>query len=496
MQLVLGQLNSWGLMKYLRVFFAFFLGLLTVACQQPMSPVGEVVAVVVAEDAPMAEDTPTVEDAPTAVFLSPTPTLAPTATAAPTLAPTGTAVPATPTTVFTTSRSPACGQILPLLPNPNPSLTSAVAADPEAAAELRAMLPAAAQTALDQIMAQPQNVGLAYYRMGQEASGAYLNADAQMPLASVVKLITLAAYTEAVAAGQLNPLEPVGVDMLDRYYLPNSDLGAHPRALEDAAANGRLDPTTNTLTLNDVAWMMIRHSSNAASDYLHLRLGQNAIEETALWLNLTQQTAPCPFLAQFLALNNHTRSGDSAAIVQQFMAEPASYAAEAMLLADAYIQDADFRADERSWRSSRQGGGFGASRPFYESLNAEGTAREYAALMGRFAQNGLSSGESSYQARLILEWPMQFADNQALFSNLGYKNGSLPGILTVAYYAYPQGESDPIIVTLFFRDLPNDIYRSWRSDTLAHDELARWLLAHPQAIPLLRRVLAPVESGE
>ena len=483
-------------MKYLRVFFAFFLGLLTVACQQPMSPVGEVVAVVVAEDAPMAEDTPTVEDAPTAVFLSPTPTLAPTATAAPTLAPTGTAVPATPTTVFTTSRSPACGQILPLLPNPNPSLTSAVAADPEAAAELRAMLPAAAQTALDQIMAQPQNVGLAYYRMGQEASGAYLNADAQMPLASVVKLITLAAYTEAVAAGQLNPLEPVGVDMLDRYYLPNSDLGAHPRALEDAAANGRLDPTTNTLTLNDVAWMMIRHSSNAASDYLHLRLGQNAIEETALWLNLTQQTAPCPFLAQFLALNNHTRSGDSAAIVQQFMAEPASYAAEAMLLADAYIQDADFRADERSWRSSRQGGGFGASRPFYESLNAEGTAREYAALMGRFAQNGLSSGESSYQARLILEWPMQFADNQALFSNLGYKNGSLPGILTVAYYAYPQGESDPIIVTLFFRDLPNDAYRSWRSDTLAHDELARWLLAHPQAIPLLRRVLAPVESGE
>ncbi|MCA9997960.1 MAG: serine hydrolase [Anaerolineales bacterium] len=489
-------------MKYLRVFFAFFLGLLSVACQQPVSPIGEVVAVVVAEDAPMAEDVPTAEDVPmaedvpTAVFLSPTPTLAPTATAAPTLTPTETAVPATPTAVFTTSRSPACGQILPLLPNPDPSLTSAVVADPEAVAELRAMLPAAAQTALDQIMTQPQNVGLAYYRMGQEASGAYLNADAQMPLASVVKLITLAAYVEAVAAGQLNPLEPVGVDTLDRYYLPNSDLGAHPRALEDAAANGRLNPTTNTLTLNDVAWMMIRHSSNAASDYLHLRLGQHFIEETALWLNLTQQTAPCPFLAQFLALNNHTRSGDSAAIVQQFIAEPASYASEAMLLADAYIQDADFRTDERSWRSSRQGGGFGASRPFYESLNAEGTAREYAALMGRFAQNGLSSGESSYQARLILEWPMQFADNQALFSNLGYKNGSLPGILTVAYYAYPQGESDPIIVTLFFRDLPNDAYRSWRSDTLAHDELARWLLANPQAIPLLRRVLTPVERGE
>jgi hypothetical protein len=222
-----------------------------------------------------------------------------------------------------------------------------------------------------------------------------------------------------------------------------------------------------------------------------MRLGQTVIEETARWLNLSQQTAPCPFLAQFLTLNNHTRSGDSAAIVQQFLADPASYGTEAMLLADAFIQDADFRAAEISWRNNRSGGAFAASRLFNESLNPEGTAREYAALMGRFAQNGLSSGESSYQARLILEWPMQFANNQADFSNLGYKNGSLPGILTVAYYAYPNGETDPIIVTLFFRDLPNDLYRSWRSNTLAHDELARWLLANPQAIPLLRRILAP-----
>ncbi|MEZ4513585.1 MAG: serine hydrolase [Chloroflexota bacterium] len=484
-------------MKYPRVFFVFFLSWLSMACQQPVSPVGEM-AVVVAEDMPTAaEDAPISEDAPTAVFLSPTPTLAPTATATPTVVATETAVSATPTPIFFSgSASPACGQILPQLANPSPNLTTAVTADPEAIAELRALLPAAAQTALDQIIAQPQNVGLAYYRMGQENSGAYLNADVQMPLASVVKLITLAAYVEAVAAGQLNPLERVGVDMLDRYYLPNSDLGAHPRALEDAAANGRLDPLTNTVALNDVAWMMIRHSSNAASDYLHMRLGQTTIEETALWLNLTQQTAPCPFLAQFLALNNHTRSGDSAAIVQQYIADPASYASEAMLLANAYIQDAAFRADEISWRSSRQGGGFGASRPFYENLNAAGTAREYAALMGRFSQNGLGSGESSYQARLILEWPMQFANNQALFSNLGYKNGSLPGILTVAYYAYPTGESDPVIVTLFFRDLPNDVYRNWRSDTLAHDELARWLLANPQTIPLWRRVLAPVGSGE
>lgn len=471
-------------MKHLRVFFIFPFFLLLAACQQPAAPINEVVV--------------RAEEAATAVPQQPTPTLAPTATATLTLVATETAVPATATPIplpDTGTPSAICGQTLPLLPNATPNPTTAIAADPETVASLRAILPAAAQPALDQLIAQPQNAGLAYYRMGQESSGAYLNADIQMPLASVVKLVTLVAYVEAVAAGQLNPLEPVGVDTLARYYLPNSDLGAHPRALAELTANGRLDPTTNTITLNDVAWMMIRHSSNAANDYLHLRLGQTLLEETALRLKLTQQTAPCPFLAQFLALNNHTRLGDNTAIIQQYLQDPTIYASEAMLLAETFIQNDDFRAAENNWRTSRSRAAFRDSRLFNQSLNPEGTAREYAALMGRFAQNGLGSGESSYQARLILEWPMQFENNQAVFSNLGYKNGSLPGILTVAYYAYPKGESDPIIITLFFRDLPDTVYRSWRSDTLAHDELARWLLANPDAIPLLRRILTPVESG-
>ena len=34
------------------------------------------------------------------------------------------------------------------------------------------------------------------------------------------------------------------------------------------------------------------------------------------------------------------------------------------------------------------------------------------------------------------------------------------------------------------------------SQDTRHDELARWLLAHPEAIPVLRRILIPVESGE
>ncbi|MEZ4517743.1 MAG: hypothetical protein R3C44_13260 [Chloroflexota bacterium] len=72
---------------------------------------------------------------------------------------------------------------------------------------------------------------------------------------------------------------------------------------------------------------------------------------------------------------------------------------------------------------------------------------------------------------------------------MGYKNGSLPGVLTTAYYAYRWDDSAPVVVVLFYRELPQQTYRQWRR-SLTHDELARWLLSDPQAIPLLQAALA------
>lgn len=383
--------------------------------------------------------------------------------------------------------SQVCGQRLPLLPAASGSLVETLAPDDDALAALRSQMPAGARPALQRILEAPETVGLAAYRAGQQDSGVYLNADAPMPLASVVKVIHLVAYVEAATAGRLNPLGPVPLADLEAYYLPRSDLGAHNRALREMEEEGRINAELQQVQLEDVAWMMIRHSSNAASDYLHLMLGQAAIEETAITLGLNSQTAPCPFLGQFLAMANHERSGST---LDAYLDDPAAYGRDVMLLVDAYRRNPTFRDDETAWRSLQRQPSMETQRAFSHALNAHGSARDYANLMARIAQNGLSNGESSFIARRYLEWPMRFPANQEIFSNLGYKNGSLPGILTTVYYAYPKGEVIPVVVALFFRDLPHSTYRQWR-DTLPHDELARWLLADPQAIPALRAVLNP-----
>ena len=255
-------------------------------------------------------------------------------------------------------------------------------------------------------------------------------------------------------------------------------------------ANGRIFGQPPALILDEVAGMMIEFSSNAATDYLHMRLGQERLEETVRELGLATHTAPCPFAGQFLAMANHTRPQVSGQMAYDYyLAHPQLYGEEVMQLTAAFSEDAQFHEDAIAWRSETRRPDGRTQYLFSEDLNAQGTAAEYAGLMARLAFNGLSSNESSYIARQHLEWPMRFTENQELFTNLAYKGGSLPGILTTVYYAYPIGETSPLVVALFFHDLPgSSTYRQWRS-SLAHDEFARWLLYDPQAIPALRALL-------
>ena len=281
------------------------------------------------------------------------------------------------------------------------------------------------------------------------------------------------------------------LEELDRYYY-RLDQRAHLYALEDLEADGRIFGQPPALILDEVAHMMIEYSSNAATDYLHMRLGQETIEETARELGLQSQTAPCPFVGQFLIMDNHTRPQIDGQTALEFYADdPQRYGEELMQLTAAFSEDAQFHEEAFDWRRNTRRPDIGTQRLFSEQFNSRGTAVEYEDLMARLSLNGLDSAESSFITRRHLEWPMRYSENQELFTNLAYKGGALPGILTTVYYAYPIGETNPVVVALFYHDLHNSIYQRWRR-SLAHDEFARWLLYEPQAIPAMR---ALIESG-
>jgi D-alanyl-D-alanine carboxypeptidase len=346
--------------------------------------------------------------------------------------------------------------------------------------------PEATLPALKRLLQAPGTVGLAAFEVGKEDQGVYLNADAQMPLASVVKVINLIAYAKAVTDGQLDPGSWIPVEELDRFYLPGTDLGAHRQALKDLEERSLVARDPPSVPLEEVPMMMIRHSSNAAADYLHMTIGQEKLEQTAQELGLDSQTAPCPWIGQFLAMNNPQSHGNDWLTVNEYIENPAIYGQEVMRLSDAFANDADFRNDVLNSRQGRTQ--INVQALFSENLNAQATPRDYADLMAKILKNELNTSYSNILVRRVMEWPMIFPANQELFSTVGFKNGSLPGILTVSYYAQRLEDGAQVVVVLFYRDLPMQTYRNWRQ-SLTHDELARWLLAKPEAIPELKSLL-------
>jgi hypothetical protein len=171
--------------------------------------------------------------------------------------------------------------------------------------------------------------------------------------------------------------------------------------------------------------------------------------------------------------------------VQEMIENPAEYGREVMRLSKAFTDDPDFRQEELSqrWR-----GNINTQKLFSHNLNAQGSAQEYADLMARILNNDLGSSYVNILIRRALEWPTEFVVNQEYFDFVGYKNGSLPGILTTVYYGQRREDGAQIVVALFFRDLPMNVYRNWRH-SLPHDEFARWLLMEQSGIQILNQLL-------
>ena len=439
---------------FLPILAVIGLCLIAVACQLPAEnesdpfPIPSDAATPVTDSAPAEATLPPTLPPPPTLAISPTPTLSP-------------------TPFIIQNPSPACGQSLPLvIPDVETNYDWEL---PPIAEEL---VPERARPAIEYLYTNPNDVSVVVFQVDYEGIGYYHNADSPMPLASVNKIVTLVAWAKAVEAGEFDPNQIVSREELNRWYLPGSDLGAHRDALEEFEGQ--------ELTQDDVAWMMIRHSSNAAADYFHDLLGQARIEQTVQDLNLTSHTAPCTWMGKFLTLSTLPN-----AELDQLKGDPANYGLMISDRQDRYLQDPNFkRQGDISWSRGRQPS-FRKEAEFTELFDTKGTAFDYGRIMAQLIQDDIGSPATSKLVRSHLEWPIvEFPINQTRYNTVGYKNGTLPGVLTTLYYAEPFWADRPIVVALFYRNLPQSTYRRWRRE-FPHDALAHWLMSNPNGIHVM-----------
>jgi len=99
------------------------------------------------------------------------------------------------------------------------------------------------------------------------------NSTEVMPLASTVKIIIAIEYAEQAAQGIVDPDEMVKLSELDKFYVKNTDGGAHPSWLKYV----KKEIVDEQISIREIAKGMILMSSNANTEWLCKKLGLDNI---------------------------------------------------------------------------------------------------------------------------------------------------------------------------------------------------------------------------
>ena len=280
------------------------------------------------------------------------------------------------------------------------------------------------------------------------------NADEPFALASTFKVFVLAEMARQMDVGLIDPDEAVAIADVNAYWLPGTDGGAHDQFLnylEDA----------ETLTLREIAYGMIRFSSNAATDYLITRLNMADEAFSPLFEMLDIENAQIPdgtLLGLFLVLSNHETGLNT-------LTDAEAIAEESARLADLFVNDEAWHDAELAYQEefdvSDLEAEYERQNTFFNTYGFYGSASDIMKVMTAAYEGDAFSTEARTLMQDTLNWPMDVNPaNEAVYSALGMKGGSWAGILTAAWYVQPI-DLEPLTLVVFYRNLPPDVWEEW-----------------------------------
>lgn len=312
-----------------------------------------------------------------------------------------------------------------------------------------------AETILNFLEKNRDKASVTIVRNGQKLAS---NAENRMmPLASTVKIIIAIEYARQAASGRLDPDQPVALEELDRFYVPNLDGGAHPAWVQRMTDDGAVEE--GRVTMRNVAKGMMEFSSNANTEFLTHELGLENINALLQELSLTSHEPLFPFVSALFIPYELIEKGKKLGMDHP---EAIRYAKQQL----GPMSDEEFRqtasiihkkladdtngtyqkeADIVSWYDET------FDRMFTDRFTSSTTA-DYASLLGKLNSRRYFSNEEQMHLSDTLEGIMESPANRKWLRHAGRKGGSTAYALTEAVYATDlHGHTTEM--ALFFHDL-------------------------------------------
>ncbi|MBP3951923.1 serine hydrolase [Bacillus suaedae] len=256
-------------------------------------------------------------------------------------------------------------------------------------------------------------------------------ADLKRPLASVVKTIIGIEYANQVANGTIDPEERIPVEELDKFYLANTDGGAHPAWLEEMKAHDKT--SNNEVSLHEVAKGMITFSSNANTDFLIEKLGAESINTVIETLELENHDPIYPLVSALLVSefvkDQHEESLSNDQLTEMIETMPLEkYRETAWKIHDMLYEEEGIYVNESISIS------MDLQEVWSDNL-PNATVEDYRKVMSAISNNTATIPGGEEILRDVMEWPMELhPSNREKYAHFGAKGGSTAFVLNQALY--------------------------------------------------------------
>ncbi len=287
---------------------------------------------------------------------------------------------------------------------------------------------------------------------------AKLNEQKQMPLASTVKIMVAIEFAKQAGARVINEETEVPLVELEKYYLPNTDGGAHPAWIAYEKKQQHIN--NDKVKLVDVARGMMMFSSNANTEYLMDLLGLDNVKNNIQLLRLKKHTAIYPIVASLFYYQNPKNKKEENIIKDISKLSDEQYSRYAYEIHNALKYDTLLKS-----RFRPQDLTLNMQKLWSQRLPAS-TTMEYAQVAS-VLNNRRYFDTAAYDVLSdILETVMENPANQQWLKHAGMKGGSTPWVLTKTLYATTK-EGTKIELAYFFNDLlpeENTKLQAWMND--------------------------------
>jgi D-alanyl-D-alanine carboxypeptidase len=284
----------------------------------------------------------------------------------------------------------------------------------------------------------------AFYLVQNDTVLARLNENVMMPLASTVKIMIAIEFAKQAGQDVFDKNSYVDLKELEKYYLPNTDGGAHPAWLQYEKSKGHI--TNDSIQLINVARGMIMFSSNANTEFLMDLLGLDNVKNNIQLLGIKQHSAVYPMVSSLFMYQNPKKKSEESILkgIKQLSEEQYCrfiYDMHKALKYDTLLKS-KFRPQDLSLKMQKA----------WSDRLPSSTVKEYVRICS-VLNNRRYFNENCYAVLAqVMETVMENPANRKWLKHSGTKGGSTAWVLTKALYATTT-EGTKIEMAYFFNNL-------------------------------------------